>query len=241
LKVIPVIDVKNGLVVWARMGIRETYRALKSWLCPNSSPVELVESLKKLGFKEVYVADLDAIEGKLLDFKLYENLASEVKLILDCGFKSLNDIEKALRIGVDKAVIATEAIPTISIAKEAIKTFGSERIVLSLDIKHGSVLSSIDELNCLKPLECLKLFWNIGFIEALVIDLDRVGSFSGLDFKLLKELKNGTSMKIIAGGGIKNLKEILIAKALGLEGVLIASALHKRLINLNDIKKLGLV
>lgn len=232
------MDIKEGLVVWARMGIRESYKPIKSWLCPNSSPIKLVESLIKIGFKEVYVADLDSISGKPLNFKLYENLASRINLILDSGFKSLKDIEKALKIGVNKVVLATETMPSIDIAKKAIKVFGPNRIILSLDLKEGFLLSSLKELNNLKPLECLNLFWKIGFTETLIIDLAKVGSFSGLDFKLLKDLKDKTSMKIIAGGGIKSLEEILLAKALGIEGVLIASALHKRLISIEKIKTL---
>jgi phosphoribosylformimino-5-aminoimidazole carboxamide ribotide isomerase len=241
MKVIPVADIKNGLVVWARMGFREGYKPLESWLCPSSNLLMLIKNLRKIGFKEVYLADLDAIAGKPKNFKLYNEASSLMNLILDCGIEKLNEIEKCLNAGVSKVVLATEAMPSLELAREAVKKFNLNNIILSLDLKDGVVLSRLKELSSLNPLDCLKVFSKIGFKECLVIDVARVGSFKGLDLTLLKKIKKEAALKVYAGGGVKSLKDLLDLKRIGVDGVLIASALHEKLISLSDLKNYGFI
>ncbi|MBS7656256.1 hypothetical protein KEJ50_07175 [Candidatus Bathyarchaeota archaeon] len=238
MKVIPAVDVKNGLVVWAKMGLREAYKPLESWLCPSSNLLALIKNLRREGFKEVYLADLDAISGKPKNFKLYSELSSLTNLILDCGVESLNEIENCLNCGVFKVVLATEVMPSLDLAREALKKFGLNNIILSLDLKNGFVLSRLSDLSSLNPLECLKLFSKIGFKECLVIDVAKVGSFKGLDLNLLERIKK-EGFKVFAGGGVKSLEDLLSLKRIGVDGVLIASALHEKLISLNELKKYG--
>ncbi|MEM2843697.1 MAG: HisA/HisF-related TIM barrel protein [Candidatus Bathyarchaeia archaeon] len=238
MKVIPAVDVKNGLVVWAKMGLREAYKPLESWLCPSSNLLALIKNLRREGFKEVYLADLDAISGKPKNFKLYNELSSLTNLILDCGVESLNEIENCLNCGVFKVVLATEVMPSLDLAREALKKFGLNNIILSLDLKNGFVLSRLSDLSSLNPLECLKLFSKIGFKECLVIDVAKVGSFKGLDLNLLERIKK-EGFKVFAGGGVKSLEDLLSLKRIGVDGVLIASALHEKLISLNELKKYG--
>ena len=61
LKVIPVIDILDGLVVHAIRGRRQEYQPLKSSLCNSVDPIEVAKAFKTLGFNELYIADLDGI------------------------------------------------------------------------------------------------------------------------------------------------------------------------------------
>jgi phosphoribosylformimino-5-aminoimidazole carboxamide ribotide isomerase len=242
LKVVPVADIKDGLVVWAKMGLRENYKPLESWLCPSSNLLTFISNLKKLGFKEIYLADLDAIAGKPKRFKFYREISSLIRLILDCGIEKINEIKECLKVGVHKVVLATEVMSNLELAKEAAEKFNlEENIALSLDLKNGLVLSRSRELSSLNPLDCLKLFSKIGFKECLIIDVARVGSFKGLDLTFLEKAKKETSLRVFAGGGVKSLMDILSLKRIGVDGVLIASALHKNLISLSDLKKYGFI
>ena len=64
MEVIPVIDLKGGLVVHARMGRRELYRPIRTPLARTSLPVDVVGGIISIyPFATVYIADLDAIEG----------------------------------------------------------------------------------------------------------------------------------------------------------------------------------
>src|SRR6266851_2393794 len=65
MEIIPVIDLKGGVVVRARMGQREQYRPIETPLSPTSDPVDVVRGLLSVSaFRTLYVADLDAIERK---------------------------------------------------------------------------------------------------------------------------------------------------------------------------------
>jgi hypothetical protein len=64
MEIIPVIDLKGGLVVRARMGQRDQYRPIETPLSPTSHPADVVQGLMSVfPFRTLYVADLDAIEG----------------------------------------------------------------------------------------------------------------------------------------------------------------------------------
>ena len=64
MEIIPVIDLKNGEVVRARMGERDRYRPIETPLSPTSDPVDVTRGLLTVHpFETLYIADLDAIAG----------------------------------------------------------------------------------------------------------------------------------------------------------------------------------
>src|SRR5258705_4662598 len=61
----PIIDVLGGLGVHARMGQRDQYRPIATPLAPTSDPVDVARGLLSVHpFRALYIADLDAIEGR---------------------------------------------------------------------------------------------------------------------------------------------------------------------------------
>src|SRR5262249_42377243 len=64
MRIIPVLDVMNGVVVRGVAGRRSEYRPLVSRLTPSCRPEDVAAALHShFGFTEFYVADLDAIAG----------------------------------------------------------------------------------------------------------------------------------------------------------------------------------
>ena len=238
MKIIPVLDVKNGITVWAKMGFRESYKPVRDNLCPFSNPLAAVKKLSSLGFKTVYMADLDAILHGFLNTELYKTLSSEADLIVDPGVKSLEEASKVIDTGVKKLVVATETLPKLEVAQSILEIYGCDRIVLSLDLKNREIISRIPELKKLSPKECLEEFVKLGFKEAIVIDLVRIGSYSGPDLELIRELKT-THIKLIAGGGVRNLNDLLALRDMGVEAVLVSSALHQSKLTIPELKMTG--
>jgi uncharacterized protein related to proFAR isomerase len=65
MEVIPVIDLKDGVVVHARMGMRSAYAPIETPLSPTSQPNDVARGMLSIfPFRKLYVADLDAIEHK---------------------------------------------------------------------------------------------------------------------------------------------------------------------------------
>ncbi|MEM2848787.1 MAG: HisA/HisF-related TIM barrel protein [Candidatus Bathyarchaeia archaeon] len=238
MKVIPVLDVKDGLTVWAKMGFRDLYKPIRSRLYPFSNPLATVKKLSSLGFKTVYVADLGAILYGFINTELYKALSSEVNLIVDPGVKSVEEASSVTDAGVWKLVVATETLPKLEIAQSILEVYGCDRVVLSLDLKNREILSKILGFKSLPPKECLEEFVKLGFEEVIVVDLARVGSHSGPDFELIRELKT-IPIKLIVGGGVRNLNDLLILREMNIEAALVASALHQSKLTVYELKRAG--
>jgi phosphoribosylformimino-5-aminoimidazole carboxamide ribotide isomerase len=78
----------------------------------------------------------------------------------------------------------------------------------------------------------------IGFDDAIIIDLDRVGSFKGIDIGMIQKLLS-IDMKLYIGGGIRDINDIVLLDQMEVYGVLIASALHNRSINIDELRQHG--
>jgi phosphoribosylformimino-5-aminoimidazole carboxamide ribotide isomerase len=243
LKIIPVIDVLGGVVVHAVRGRRKEYQPLKSGLCESTDPVDVAAALKALGFSELYVADLDAITRGQANFVVFRNLADKtgLELMVDAGISDLKKAESVLESHVSKVIIGTETLPSVSVVAEAVKLFGSERVVVSLDLMGDRVISGF-ELGALKePLALLRMFQEAGVSQVIVLDLARVGSGEGVNMPFLREVLRNIAAKVFVGGGVRDVEDLVELKDLGVFGVLLATALHSGKISLEGLKKSGLL
>ena len=98
MKVIPVIDILNGIVVHAVRGKRSEYKPLESILFKSVEPVEVAKAFKTLGFSELYVADLDAIIDCSTNFEVFKHMAEEtgLHLMVDAGVTNIERAQKLL-------------------------------------------------------------------------------------------------------------------------------------------------
>ena len=240
--VIPAIDVKEGVVVQAFKGFRESYKPVESVLCDSREPLDVAKKFAELGFKALYVADLDSIMYGKLNLKLYEELGKlPVKVMLDAGVSTRQGVEKLLRCGVSQVVIGTEGIVDVEEVKEIFNEFDNN-VALSLDLKEDKIISLSPLLCGKRPNEALKELINAPIKDVLLIDLAKVGSFLGIDLKQVMELKSVLKDgRLFVGGGVRGLDDILMLKRVGVDGVLVASALHRGLLKVSELKEMGLI
>jgi phosphoribosylformimino-5-aminoimidazole carboxamide ribotide isomerase len=243
VKIIPVIDVLEGRVVHAVRGRRKEYQPLKSNLCASTEPVDVAVALKALGFGELYVADLDAITRGQANFSIFKNIADKtgLELMVDAGVDDLKKAESVLESHVSKVIIGTETLPSVSLVAEAVELFGSEKVVVSLDLM-GNRVNSGFELGALKdPVALLREFQEAGVSQIIVLDLARVGSGEGVNMPFLKKVLRNSKAKVFVGGGVRDVKDLVELKALGVFGVLVATALHSGKISLKELRRAGLI
>ena len=74
-----------------------------------------------------------------------------------------------------------------------------------------------------------------------MLDLDRVGSGEGVDFGLLKKIRRHFKRSLLVGGGVRNIDDLLKLKEMGIDGVLLATALHSGKISIEALHKSGLL
>ncbi len=243
MQIIPVIDLKDGLAVHAVKGERHAYQPVKSALVENADPLALANAFReKLGLSEVYIADLDAIlYQKTQDdtlARLVQN--SQMTLMVDAGIRNAHDVRKLLSTGVDKVIIGAETVTSWGELQEIRANIPGERLVFSLDMRAGEILSRCPEISALSPLEAIQLLYESGWQEMILLDLARVGTQTGIDNSLVAAVRQKyPQIKLLVGGGIRNYGELLNLKDSGVNGVLVGTILHHGLLDREQISALG--
>lgn len=218
------MDIFNHTVVLAKGGIRENYLPVSdsSAVCKTSIPLEILEFLHP---REVYVADLNALQGEGpidINAEIIREISLKADTMLDFGVSSLKDVDKALSIA-GTAVIGTET-GTLLVIRDAVSR-NPGRISVSIDMKFGKILKQDPEIPE-DPFEIVKLFNDLPLKDLIFLDLDRVGTVSGFDPEFLRKMAESSVHDVLLGGGVKGIEDLLALDSLGIKGALVATAIH---------------
>ncbi len=236
------IDILNGVVVHAVRGRRKEYQPLKSLLCKSVDPLQVAMSFQTLGFNELYIADLDAIMGGQADYQIFKRITETgLELMVDAGISDVETAEKLLGAKVSKLIIGTETLTDTRFIGEAVKVFGSNQVVVSLDLKDDKLIGKLWCGGSKNLMGLLGEFEGGGISQIIILDLARVGSGVGVNVDFLRKVVEGFSFDVYAGGGVRDLNDLVKLKELGVSGVLAASALHSGEISAYKLKQAGLL
>ena len=195
---------------------------------------------------ELIVLDIDAsIQDKEINFTSLSDIAEEcyMPLTLGGGICSLEDVNKLLKIGADKVSINTIALKNPSFIKEASKEFGSQCVVVSIDVKKdknqyyiynkniGGIIKDIKLIDWVK--KCEKM--NAGELLLTSVDLD--GTERGYDLELIKTICQNVSIPVIANGGAGTPQHCLEVIKNGADAIAAASIFHFSQYTPNNIKE----
>lgn len=243
LKVIPVVDVLNGVAVHAMRGERRRYLPLRSVLCDAVDPVDVALTFATLGFGSLYLADLDAILGESPNLALYQRIKAKACLdfMVDAGISEVVEARKLLKRGVSNVVIGTETLRGLDFVNQAVKSFGTTQVVVSIDLKRGKVMSVSENVRSMNPVSLAQTLEEIGVKQVILLDLDRVGTERGANVDVLKKVLKKTNIKVLVGGGIRNLQDLENLRKLGVSGALVATALHNGKLEVDKLKSAGFV
>jgi phosphoribosylformimino-5-aminoimidazole carboxamide ribotide isomerase len=146
--------------------------------------------------------------------------------MVDSGITKLEMAEKVFDSGVHKVIIGTETLLNLDFVAEAIDTFGSESVVVSIDLIGRKIVSKIKLDKIREPLDLIFEFQNMGVSQIIILDLAKVGSGEGLNLSFLQEVLKNVEARVFVGGGVRDLGDLERLRDLHVFGVLIASALH---------------
>jgi HisA/HisF family protein len=228
---IPVIDLKGGVVVHARAGERAQYRPIETPLGAAHDPVGIARELLAItGSPALYVADLDAILGTGNHFDMCRELADALPgtdLWIDAGFGDVTDCAFWLPLGAN-LVVGSESLPAIDNWHDLHAVFG-QSLVLSLDF-------TSDGLRGPQALLSEPGLWPDRLV---VMSLGRVGTERGPDLEHLRAVVgSGRGRAVHAAGGVRNVGDLEAVAAAGACGALAATALHSGAITQNEIAAL---
>lgn len=221
MQIVPVLDLKGGVVVHARRGQRDSYAPLTSPLLDGCEPVAVARALCTLcRTRTVYVADLDALAGAPIDQTVLAALAAVTDPWVDAGATTPDEAAALRRAGVARNVVGTESLgPGAEITPP---------VVLSVDLRDGRLISPDPELADREPVAAAPLARALNVRELLVIDLARVGSGSGPPLAAVADLAAALpGVAIYAGGGVRDDADLRALESAGAAGALVATALHE--------------
>jgi phosphoribosylformimino-5-aminoimidazole carboxamide ribotide isomerase len=229
----------NKTVVHAVKGQRNNYQPLESILFKSTEPLEVAEGFEALGFTDLYVADLDAIIDCSSHFQTLESISDEtgLKVMVDAGVTSVPRAQKLLASGVSKLIIGTETLQSKKFVRQAVEIFGSDRVVVSLDLKGDKVLVKLGFDGCLNPICLLKDFKRMGVTQIIVLDLLRVGCNEGVNTDFLKKVIAEVDVDVYVGGGVRDINDLAELRNIGISGALIATALHTGKISIDEVRR----
>ena len=225
MKIIPVIDLKDGVVVHAQQGMREQYQPISTDLCQSADIYQVIEAfLGVCDFDTIYIADLNALthQGDH-DLLITDVLTSfpHILFLIDRGYQRFKKYP-----GNYLPVLGSESYSDETVLE--LKAY-NKRFILSLDYSISKALGA-------KSLFSNQDLWPDTII---IMTLNRVGSNQGPDLdKLNWFCREYPHKHFIAAGGIRNTADLQALKQVGVQKALIASALHSGAVRHNDIKNL---
>jgi phosphoribosylformimino-5-aminoimidazole carboxamide ribotide isomerase len=230
VEIIPVIDLKDGQVVHAQRGERDSYRPVRSQLCRGSEPVDVVAGLLTVhAFAMLYIADLDAIQARgnsIASIRQIRQRFPALRLWVDNGLADPVACRDWLAQDLGDLVLGSEAQRDRAILHALSDDDARRHLILSLDYKDDRFLGPPDLLSA-------SSLWPDRII---VMTLSRVGSRGGPDLDLLRHWRNAApAKKIFAAGGVRGGEDLLALADCGTSGVLVATALHERRIGRAEI------
>ena len=180
-------------------------------------PINAIRIFNDKQCDELIILDILASkQNNDINFKLIEEFASECFMPLSYGggITKIEQIEKLLKIGIEKIILNTILLSDLSFLELAAKYYGSSTIVASVDVKKNlfgkyNIFShSGIKTPELPLLEFLKTIENNGAGEMMVNSVDLDGMMTGYDVKLAHTVSEHLSIPTILCGGCNGFENI---------------------------------
>ena len=237
-RIIPCLDIKNGRVVKGTnfQGLADV-----------SSPIELAKVYSDSGADELVFYDITAsAEGRRLFTDVLREVASKIfiPLTVGGGINTVDDFDRVLKCGADKVSVNSGAIWNPQIIYDAAQKYGSQCVVLSVDIKRVDGQFRVfakggREDTGLDAIEWIKQGVALGAGEVVVNSIDTDGVKAGFDLEMLQAVCDVVNVPVIASGGAGSMDHFVeLFKAIpDIDAGLAASVFHFGQIAIPDLKQ----
>ncbi|MFH2070603.1 MAG: 1-(5-phosphoribosyl)-5-[(5-phosphoribosylamino)methylideneamino]imidazole-4-carboxamide isomerase [Elusimicrobiota bacterium] len=240
MEIIPAIDIRKGKCVMLTQG------KLEKETIYSSDPVFMARMWQAKGAKRIHIVDLDgAFCGVPQNWPVIEEIRKSCNgIILEFGggIRSIETIDKLVRAGYDRIIVATLSIYNPDEVRKAVEKYG-EKVIGALDVVDGRVaIGGWKDITEIEAPELLKKLEEMGIKEVVVTDVMRDGMLGGANIEEIKNLATSTSIKIIASGGVGSIEDIKAIKMLeryGVTGVIVGKALYNESVIFEEALSVG--
>ena len=237
-RIIPCLDINNGRVV---KGVKFEN------LIDAGDPVEIAKAYESQGADELVLLDINATdESRKITLEVTEKIAGSISipLIVGGGIRSVEDFRQTLESGANKVSIGSAAVYTPYIITNCAETFGSTRVVVSIDVKlykddiYSVYINGGKEDAGLEAIIWARTVEGLGAGEILFTSMDRDGTKSGYDIDITRRVSERVKVPVIASGGAGKLEDFYDVFTEGkADAALAASLFHFEEVNIGKLKK----
>ena len=238
MEVIPSIDLRGGLVVRLYQGDYDreiTY---------SDDPVAVALRWENAGAPRIHVVDLDgATTGLPVNLAIVEEIVSRVGLPVQVGggIRDMVTAERLLSTGVQRVVFGTAAIRDPALVRDACRKLGAEHIVVGIDARDGRVaVQGWTESSDATAADLANSMAVAGVARFIYTDIGVDGTLAGPNLQAVIDLMKAVGKPIISAGGIGSLADLEQLDQVGVEGVILGSALYRGRVDLSEaVRRFG--
>ncbi|MDL0105649.1 imidazole glycerol phosphate synthase subunit HisF [Campylobacter vicugnae] len=236
-RIIPCLDVNNGRVV---KGVN--FVGLKD----AGDPIEVAKRYNDEGADELCFLDITASsDGRDTIVHVVEEVAKQlfIPLTVGGGIRKIDDISRLLNVGCDKVSLNSSAVDNPNLIYEAANKFGSQCIVVAIDVKkndkgsYNVFVHGGRKDTGLDAIQWAKKVYDLGAGEILLTSMDSDGTKAGYDLNITSAISNSVQIPVIASGGAGTMEHILQAFKNGADAALAASIFHYKEIEILKLKE----
>lgn len=237
MRIIPAIDLIDGKCVRLTQG---DYAQKKIY---NENPVEVAKSFEDAGLEYLHLVDLDGAKvGSVVNWKVVEAITSQTKLHVDFGggVKTDDEIARLFDLGIEQVNLGSIAVKDPARVRSWIKKFGSEKIILSADVKDGLIAIHGWQTNSTITIEqFVHDFIERGIEFVTCTDISTDGMLTGPNLESYKNLLiRFPQLSLIASGGVSGKEDLIKLRNIGVDGVIVGKAIYEGRIQMNELAEI---
>lgn len=234
IELIPAIDLIDGKCVRLTQGDYDTKKIY------NEDPLEVAQMFEDHGIRRLHVVDLDgARQGRIINYRTLERLASRTALIIDFGggLKQEGDLEIAFESGAQMVTGGSIAVKNPEVFTSWITKFGSDKIILGADAKEKKIaISGWEETTDKELIPFIQGYFEKGITKTICTDISRDGMLQGAAIELYQEIQEAIPLLyVIASGGVSSIQDIEKLQEAGIPAVIFGKAIYEGKIQLKDL------
>lgn len=234
--IIPAIDLKHGRCVRLFQGEMDQETVY------FEDPLDAARHWLDEGATIIHIVDLDgAVEGRPVHMRQVEAICRETSLAVEVGggLRSMETVEAAFELGVDRVVIGTEAYSNTRFLRLLCEKFPG-RIVAGIDARKGKVaVKGWKETTAMDAVELAKRCEQDGASRIIYTDISRDGTAGGVNVDETLKIARVVRIPVIASGGVASLEDLRKLARLedeGVEGVVVGRALYAGAFTLHEAR-----
>ena len=236
MRIIPAIDIIDGKCVRLTQGDYEQKKVYAD------DPLEMAKAFEDHGAQYLHVVDLDGAKAQsIVNYRILERIASKTQLKIDFGggLKSNEDLRIAFESGADQITGGSIAVKNATVFEQWIEDFGSEKIILGADAKHGKIATNgWLEVSELEVNTFIETYHTKGISYVVCTDIEQDGTLEGPSIGLYQKILQQTpKVKLIASGGVSGLSDLDQLQEIGCEAAIVGKAIYEGHISLKALEK----